>query len=696
MNKGVAPFQIYAEPLGAPNGAQKSFPLLFCGKPATRVGSLRAVYRQDWQGRQALSPLPRTNLAFPSSPASIPTWGVNKSTSGTVTTGLSDAAGGYTATRYQVTTATTNFGPWWNKADVLIPGRSYAGHVWLRGLTGAEYVRVFAENSDTPAKYILLSSKYQRIDFRFTKTVSGGAVTFYLCGGPDQNTAAPVGAGVDVFGMNVYDAADGNGATIITTTAPVTVTDYTFDAANVLMSAAPPTGSSLYWDGDVLIDIRIRELTDLSRAINDELFGPGDGVSRILPLKIGGSVYAGVSRVDNVYCTDWRGRQRLYPTPRTQLVTRTDNFSAWTNYFVKWPSLRGGDIGPDGLPSASSFLLSESNGGSGANEGGIFCNADAGADLTKTTLYGIWARADAPCSMRIGGLTLGRGGKRCDLTTQWQFFSGSSIASGQTNRRGMCISAYLLDPLNVTAPPGTRVYFAYPQMTQDAVLGAFIPNATNNPVSLIDYTVLGPSIYFGSAPLGSAGLSWDGEIFWQNVPSLLPPNATPTERAAEGATARIADVGAPLRALWNPAACPVELLPWLAWSLSVDTWRPEWPEHIKRARLASAISIQRHKGTVKSVRDVVESFGGAVEIVEWWQKTPKGAPHTFDLTLTLSGNDGNQATAQFVDDVIAEVNKTKPVRSQFNFTQGVALFGSVGVAPYLRPVVMARLEFTGS
>ncbi|MGO4521115.1 phage tail protein I [Dyella sp. 2RAF44] len=180
------------------------------------------------------------------------------------------------------------------------------------------------------------------------------------------------------------------------------------------------------------------------------------------------------------------------------------------------------------------------------------------------------------------------------------------------------------------------------------------------------------------------------------MPSLLPPNAQPSESAVEAATSRVGDVETPLRDLWNAWTCPESLLPWLAWALSVDTWRPEWPEYIKRSRVAKAIEIQRHKGTVKSVRDVVESFGGAVEIVEWWQKTPKGTPHTFDLTLTLSGNDGTQATAQFVDDVIAEVTKTKPVRSQFTFTQGVALYGSVGVGTYVRPTIAARLELTGS
>jgi phage tail P2-like protein len=174
--------------------------------------------------------------------------------------------------------------------------------------------------------------------------------------------------------------------------------------------------------------------------------------------------------------------------------------------------------------------------------------------------------------------------------------------------------------------------------------------------------------------------------------SLLPPNASPAERSLEAAMARIADVPVPIRDLWNPQTCPLALLPWLAWALSLDTWRSGWPEHIKRARIASAFEIQKHKGTAKSVSDVVESFGGAVEITEWWQKEPKGEPHTFELSMTLSGADGAEATAQYVDDVIAEVTRTKPVRSHFTFTQGVNLYAATGLAAVARPCLFARLD----
>lgn len=176
--------------------------------------------------------------------------------------------------------------------------------------------------------------------------------------------------------------------------------------------------------------------------------------------------------------------------------------------------------------------------------------------------------------------------------------------------------------------------------------------------------------------------------------SLLPPNARPGERAIEAATARIGDVPTPLRDLWNPWTCPEDLLPWLAWALSIDAWKSYWPIEVKRARVASAIEIQRHKGTVKSVRDVIASFGGAVELTEWWQTTPPGKPHTFDMLLTLSGRGGDTASAQFVDDVIAEVERTKPVRSHFTFTQGVSFYGGVGVIAVARACTYARLTLT--
>jgi len=175
--------------------------------------------------------------------------------------------------------------------------------------------------------------------------------------------------------------------------------------------------------------------------------------------------------------------------------------------------------------------------------------------------------------------------------------------------------------------------------------------------------------------------------------SLLPPTASNGEKALEAATARIADVPVPLRSVWNPDTCPVDLLPWLAWALSVDSWKSYWSENVKRARIRAAQDIQRRKGTAQSVRAVVEAFGGAAALREWWQYDPPGPPHTFDIVLTLSAQGGAPPTSEFVDDVIAEVSRTKPVRSHFTFTQGVQANGAAGVGAGARTAVYRRLQF---
>lgn len=174
--------------------------------------------------------------------------------------------------------------------------------------------------------------------------------------------------------------------------------------------------------------------------------------------------------------------------------------------------------------------------------------------------------------------------------------------------------------------------------------------------------------------------------------SLLPPNATDAERALEATTATASDLPVPLRSLWNPDTCPAALLPWLAWALSLDSWQPYWPERIKRQRIRDAIEIQRRKGTAKSVRDVVRSFGSSLAIREWWQRAEPGEPHTFDVTLTLGADVPN--TADYQQDIVDEITRTKPVRSHFTFTAGLNATGGVGIAGAGRAFVYRRLSAT--
>ncbi len=114
---------------------------------------------------------------------------------------------------------------------------------------------------------------------------------------------------------------------------------------------------------------------------------------------------------------------------------------------------------------------------------------------------------------------------------------------------------------------------------------------------------------------------------------LLPGNATELERLAAQALAQIERVPVPLRDLWNPDACPVALLPYLAWAFSVDRWSQAWPESAKRNAIKAAYFIHSRKGTIGALRRVVEPLGYLIEVREWWQELPLGVPGTFRLKI---------------------------------------------------------------
>ena len=114
---------------------------------------------------------------------------------------------------------------------------------------------------------------------------------------------------------------------------------------------------------------------------------------------------------------------------------------------------------------------------------------------------------------------------------------------------------------------------------------------------------------------------------------MLPGNACDLERQAAQALAQIQRVPIPLRQLWNTNTCPTPLLPYLAWSLSVDRWDSNWSDATKRAAIRASFFIHSRKGTLGALRRVVEPLGYLIEIIEWWQTAPAGVPGTFALKV---------------------------------------------------------------
>ena len=138
--------------------------------------------------------------------------------------------------------------------------------------------------------------------------------------------------------------------------------------------------------------------------------------------------------------------------------------------------------------------------------------------------------------------------------------------------------------------------------------------------------------------------------------TLLPPSAGDWMRHTEAATARLSAITVALRTIWTPTACPVELLPYLAWALSVDRWDKDWPADKKIGAIQQSYWLHRRKGTRAAVRRVIEDMGFSASFAEWFDVGD--APGTFRLEV-----DVNEVgiTPKTLDELNRLISDAKPV-----------------------------------
>lgn len=174
--------------------------------------------------------------------------------------------------------------------------------------------------------------------------------------------------------------------------------------------------------------------------------------------------------------------------------------------------------------------------------------------------------------------------------------------------------------------------------------------------------------------------------------SLLPPNVSALETELEETAARLSDVPVPLRALWDPQTCPAELLPWLAWGVSIDFWDGNWTVAEKRAAIAGAIEDQRRKGTRASLREVLDRFDPLIAIVEWWQDRDTMDPHTFRLELPLAIESQVEYDTALVTALLRDIAAVKPLRSHMLAVQRMHAQAHAGVLSGALLAGVARLD----
>ena len=79
---------------------------------------------------------------------------------------------------------------------------------------------------------------------------------------------------------------------------------------------------------------------------------------------------------------------------------------------------------------------------------------------------------------------------------------------------------------------------------------------------------------------------------------------------------------------------------------------------------------------------------------EWWETTPKGTPHTFQVLINY-GAGMETVTAKFQADIVAAVTRAKPLRSHFTVGVGITARADLNVIGYARAATFNRLQFQG-
>ncbi|WP_199499921.1 phage tail protein I [Methylovirgula sp. 4M-Z18] len=95
--------------------------------------------------------------------------------------------------------------------------------------------------------------------------------------------------------------------------------------------------------------------------------------------------------------------------------------------------------------------------------------------------------------------------------------------------------------------------------------------------------------------------------------SLLPPNGSTFESVLSLVSAARRPLNSDIiRSVWNPATCPLDLLPYLAWGLGLELWDDSWSEQKKRDTIANIWKLKREKTTLAGISAYVDLVGSEV------------------------------------------------------------------------------------
>lgn len=179
---------------------------------------------------------------------------------------------------------------------------------------------------------------------------------------------------------------------------------------------------------------------------------------------------------------------------------------------------------------------------------------------------------------------------------------------------------------------------------------------------------------------------------WAKAP-LLPHASSDLERDLDIALSHLETVKIPIETLWDPARCPLEILPYLAWALNVMNWESSWSERVKRQVVASSLDIHREKGTRPAVERALAALDVRCIIREWFERGAVSTePGTFNVIAQVSTTETHRIDPNITRIIRDAVDAVRPASRPFTLRVDGVLRAIMGPAAVLRMTQVVQLS----
>ena len=171
------------------------------------------------------------------------------------------------------------------------------------------------------------------------------------------------------------------------------------------------------------------------------------------------------------------------------------------------------------------------------------------------------------------------------------------------------------------------------------------------------------------------------------VKTLLPSNATLLEKRLAEVLKIAVQNEIPIKNLINPDLCPPPLLPYLAWSFSVDNWEENWSEEKKRSEIKQSFFTHKKKGTVAAVRRIVESLGYEFNIIEWFNDKPPAKQGTFKIEVEIANVGISNKVFEDLDRLIEDAKPVSRHLTQLAITSTTKSKANAHIGAFIGEIV---------